>query len=240
MTIRKALAGLFLSSFLTGCGAEPIAPDGSTAAAEGSLDGLYVGLSLRPFGTAPAQMPNPDYVGFFPDGAFVWWLPQEGLDGFDRARSMEQHPTFWGTYQVQGGEVHLRFNSGASLVASRGDRGGLTIPSRATLFPVAKLDGCRLSGTYVRADGDAFFRFSPITFWPNGTFVDGGAMGQVGLSAPGGQFVTVAPGQGTYQVANNTLTLAYTDGRVLRVAIFAAGDPTESIHLNRYLLARQR
>lgn len=200
------------------------------------LDGLYVGLV-----TGPQLMPGSsreDYRVFFPDGTWLWRLPQEGLENFDAARYRREFPSFWGTYRVSGAQVILRLDEGSSeTIAQRDRNGGLNIPGRAVLFPVAKLTGQRFAGEYAREAG----AFPPIVFRADGTFEDRGALSAVGLAGPDMMFMNVPPGRGEYRIADNTLTLRYADGRVLRVVVFVpergfSGQTPRAIVLNSYSL----
>lgn len=217
---------------------QPPGPDmPEPAGGPGVLQGLYVGLRLGP---ALAGTSREDYMTFFPDGTWMWRLPQEGLDGLDRARAQREFPNFWGTYRVVGDRVLLRLNTGTGeMVARRDASGRLEIPNQSALFPVARLNGLRLEGVYARERGN----FPAIAFAADGTFEDMGAMGAVGLAAPDMMSLDVPPGRGTYGIANNTLTLAYADGRRLRVGMFVPDPAFETgqppaIVLNRYSLDR--
>ncbi len=199
------------------------------------LDGLYVGLSLRP-GFSYVPIGTMDAVVFFPDGSFVWWFPQEGLDGFDRNRSILEHPNFWGTYRVEADRIVLRYSQGSGdIVAQKLNGGQLSIPNLAVLTPVSKLNGHKLKGTYTRVRNDPFFPSHCIIFSPDGNFEDAGAINDLGLSFPNNIFLEIHPGMGTYRISNNTLTLSYANGGTLRVCIFILDIASPDIFIYRSL-----
>lgn len=208
-----------------------------------ALDGLYVSLT-----TSVAAGSDVDYLVFFPDGLVIWRLPQEGLDGFNRAASMKQSPNFWGTYNVNGNKLELRFPTGQRIL-TKDNEGRLMVVNEtgySPYIPMSKMDGVKLDGAYARERG-----FPAIAFAPDSTFRDDGAMNAVGLSPvlPDGtidysSFRQVPPGKGTYRIANNTLTLTYSSGNVVKISICATSQALAqkrppTIILNTYGLSLQ-
>jgi hypothetical protein len=158
-----------------------------------------------------------EYITFLPSGFVYWSLPPEGLLHFDAALTARTDPDDWGTYTVKNGEIHvLRGPSKKLYVITRsGDR--LNNPpslGKGTFRPVPNADGLKLEGNYRRSESEP-----TITFTADGHFRDGGIFRYFGtLVSPDGSFYQDdgVPGSGTYTIAQNTLELRYSDGRVKR------------------------
>lgn len=217
----------------------------AAAAAQGSgarLDGVY--LSWRT--TTPVGLPEQSYLTFSPDGRVYEDDPDEGLaPPTDWARTCRT--TRCGTYRVAGGEVAIRWSSGAEQRYEM-EAGGVLKPrgSARRLRPLARLDGLRLEGVYVRhaAAGDVVVG---ITFSRGGEFREYNLLPHTNWVMRGDpaqrQRVVVGEGWGRYTIRRNTLELRYSNGLVARLMIFvppgapAQGDPP-TIYINRTSLTR--
>ena len=113
-------------------------------------------------------------------------------------------------------------------------------------------DGLRLEGTFLREGYKTFPRESRIpadsvTFTPDGRFVDKGLMDAAGVMWPDASgrhinFDDGVPGTGTYRIANYTLELRYSDGRVKPVFFYLEPRTPKSsvreIYVNTYKFVR--
>ena len=218
--------------------------------AEG-LDGVFVGYRTAmmpdPYGRARVD-PRKDHFVLFPDGGVYWKLPQDGPDGLDLRREVQQRPELVGAYQLHGDSIVVRWATGQTAVAMREGNGFRF--DRDAYVAVPKSSGLRLEGAYSRQDGTAPQRV--IQFRSDGVFQDSGVLGVVGLlymiPVGGGyarpEYEVGQPGWGRYEIRNNTLYLAYVDGRVKRVAFYVLSNSgydssPAMIFLNSYALSRR-
>ena len=192
------------------------------------LSGIYVGTRNFSSSINSVQL---DYVTFLPDGHVYWTLPAEGLLYFDDKIAKETHPDDWGTYNVSGREIHVSLANDLQYVfLKEGDQLKLQPHSGSssvrTYTALATADGLKLQGSYRRSSSDA-----AISFAVDGRFQDGGFARNFGTIAKpnGGTYQDDGrPGTGTYHIAQNTLELRYSDGRVKRFAFTALPDQLRS------------
>lgn len=192
------------------------------------LSGIYVGT--RNF-TSSINSVQLDYVTFLPDGHVYWTLPAEGLLYFDDKVAKQTHPDDWGTYNVIGREIHVSVANNLRYVFLN-EGGQLKLQPHSgsssvrTYSPLSTADGLKLQGTYRRSSSDAGLSFSV-----DGRFQDGGFARNFGtIAKPNGDTYQDdgRPGTGTYQIAQNTLELRYSDGRVKRFAFTALPEQLRS------------
>ena len=192
------------------------------------LSGIYVGTRNFSSSISSVQL---DYVTFLPDGHVYWTLPAEGLLYFDDKIAKETHPDDWGTYNVVGREIHVSVAKNLQYVfLKEGEQLKLQPHSGSsavrTYTALSTADGLKLQGTYRRSSSDA-----AISFWLDGRFQDGGFAGNFGtIAKPNGDTYEDdgRPGTGTYRLAQNTLELRYSDGRVKRFAFTALPEQLRS------------
>ena len=181
------------------------------------------------------------FVTFFSDGRFFEGQPDYGLLGFDIDREIQREPPGWGTYEFsanrgraiffrQPGEEGPPTMWGLLLRADRGvvvigdTRSEYTSESGILYTLLDRCDGLRLEGTFLRSDFRTFDPWVPgipseaVTFTRDGRFVDRGFVDATGVlwRTPDGGFAEddKVPGTGIYRIANYTLELRYSDGRV--------------------------
>ncbi|HLW54418.1 MAG TPA: hypothetical protein VKW06_16400 [Candidatus Angelobacter sp.] len=202
----------------------------------GGLKGLYTSFSTSEghpeLGTFRVRG-SITYLAFFPDGNVIRFLPKEGLENFDLRSAVRSSRESCGRYQLNGNRLSITW--GDNSVAS-GVRDGAKLQIGDGSFeyePTAHSDGLNLSGIY-RPDG-ADWRVR-LAFLQDGRFVDDGALSAVDIPS--------APGLGnSYRINDNTLTLSYSDGRIVKVSFFISGDEEGSphpstVHVNGHALLR--
>ena len=117
----------------------------------------------------------------------------------------------------------------------------------ATYFRIPTSTGLRFSGRYIKegqSDGPATVS---ITFRADGSFEDNGVVHMILPDEIGVGYRDISevlgPGSGTYEIANNTLTLAYGDGRrkpilfILTPELAAKKDP-DAIYMGKVWFKR--
>jgi len=203
-------------------------PEAKQVTGSKGLSGIYVGTRNFSSSINSVQL---DYVTFLPDGNVYWTLPAEGLLYFDDKIAKETHPDDWGTYNVSGREIHVSLANDLQYVfLKEGDQLKLQPHSGSssvrTYTALATADGLKLQGSYRRSSSDA-----AISFSVDGRFQDGGFARNFGtIAKPSGDTYQDdgRPGTGTYHIAQNTLELRYSDGRVKRFAFTALPDQLRS------------
>jgi hypothetical protein len=200
----------------------------------GGLKGLYTSFSTSEghaeLGTFRVRG-SVTYLAFFPDGNVIRFLPKEGLENFDFRSAVRRSRESCGRYQLNGNRISIRWGDNS---VTPGVRNGakLQIGDGAFAYePTAHSDGLTLGGGY-RLDGAADWR-AGLAFTQDGRFADQGAMSAADIPSP--------PGSGSYRINDNTLTLSYSDGRVVKVSFFISGDEEGShhpstIHVNGHAL----
>lgn len=197
----------------------------NSQAGAGGLSGIYRMLrprSLNINSTVSESGYYIEYITFLPDGHLYWTLPPEGLLYFDNAVAQKAYPDDWGSYDFKNGEIHvLRGPEKTKYVITRnGDR--LNNPpelGKGSFRQIPPLDGLKLEGNYRRHETEP-----TIIFTKDGQFTDGGIFRFFGtLARPDGSTYMDdgIGGSGTYLIAQNTLELRYSDGRVKRHVFIA-------------------
>ena len=200
-----------------------------TAANAGGMQGLYVGYKMRGLAGLKTHF---EYLVFFPDGNLIRFLPEPGLDNFDFRNALKTSRDYCGRYRVNGNQIKITWADNSTENAVRN---GTALKIQGdSYFPVPKFDGQTLNGTY-HQEGAGGAPYS-IRFTAAGQFTDSGILNL--LLDPGKKH---APGQGTYRIGNNTITLSYADGRRVPLSFFIfgnkAGEPAANrIHINTYPL----
>ena len=112
-----------------------------------------------------------------------------------------------------------------------------------------RCNGLRLIGTFRRGDYQTTYAARQgITFKSDGTFADEGVFKAAGVMVrnPAGNFDfdDGAPGSGTYRVANYSLELTYSNGRVKRTSFLLdpemSKDDVSEFILNTWKFRRVR
>jgi hypothetical protein len=172
------------------------------------------------------------YLAFFPDGNVIRYLPKEGLENFDFRAAVRSSRESCGRYQLYGNRISIVWGDNSTVSGMR-DGAKLRIGDDPFDYePAANSDGLTLSAVY-RVDGaDPRAR---VTFLADGRFADDGAISAVDTRA--------SRGTGFYQIKNNTLSLSYSSGRIVKISFFVSADeqPTHEprmIHLNGRVLLK--
>jgi hypothetical protein len=194
---------------------------------------LYGGLNAS--GYIPAST-GERWLILFPDGVFGWHYPEQGFEGFQREAAMQKNPTGWGQYRIDGNRIALHYRTGEVVEGGFDANGTLKIHNVAWLAPWPALDGIRLEGTYARPGSP------PVVFDRNGTFTNYGAFTSIIDLDAYGQIVNqeIPQGVGQYRIAQNTLTLAFPTGGVVRMAIFTHQSHTGVAHPDAIMLRGYR
>lgn len=203
-------------------------PSPKTGAA-GGLQGLYIGYKMRGLIGLKTHF---EYLVFFPDGNLVRYLPEHGLDNFDFRAALRESRDYCGRYRISGNQIAITWADNNTEIAAR-DGTALKIGGDS-YFPVPRSDGLKLNGTYHQEGTDVTPYF--IRFTADGRFNENGILNLLAYSDN-----QQAPGNGTYRIGNNTITLNYADGRKVPLSFYifgenAAGPVPNRIHINTYPL----
>lgn len=211
--------------------ARPLPP--AASGARTGVEGLYVGATrnaVAPGPGSPVQSgitwtPGRDWIAFFPGGRVYHALPPQGLrPAFDWDRACARTPTWCTPYEVRGGRVRAWWPTGEEKVFTLRSDGTLWTGDRLNFVRVPPLNGYRLEGTYHVPWKD----YTPVSirFTRDGAFEEQNLLAGVSwesfdLTPAQLQAVRgVTRGSGRYAIAENTLTLRYTDGRVVEVNFY--------------------
>ena len=156
----------------------------------------------------------------FADGSWLETAPNRGLNGYDLAAEHQKHASNFGAWQRSNGVLSLRASNRVETLFPQSDGSYLrqdATAREATYFRVPTSTGQRINGRYIKdgqSDGPATVS---ITFRADGTFEDRGVVHMLLPDEIGVRYSDISqvlgPGAGTYEIANNTLTLSYSDGR---------------------------
>jgi hypothetical protein len=224
---QNAFQDFELSLTLTSQGSSHTKPN--RAGTSGGLKGLYTGFKLSQGDVALGTFKvrgSITYLAFFPDGNVIRTLPKEGLENFDLRAAVRDSRESCGRYRLDGNRISITWGDNSTVTGVR-DGAKLQIADEPFEYePAADSDGLTLGAVY-RPEG-ANLR-ARIAFIPGGRFADDGALNAVDVPA--------SPGTGLYQIKDNTLTLSYSNGRIVKVSFFISADEVRSgqpatIHVN--------
>lgn len=240
-TLQEVLGHVLDSiGFAKGAGDPRVAQAGKPvplAKTTGKLNGIYRGIGVMHHElSATGAAISWRYVAFFPDGRFMEGLPDQGMDHFDEDAEIRRSPVGWGSYQTSGGpDGHGRI---VFLITDPEIEKEPTVwdlkeyPDHLqvngdTYHLLERCDGLKLEGTFRREDYKTVSAGAQqgITFTPDGRFQDEGVFKAAGVMVRnpvgnGEDFDDGAPGVGAYRIANYTLELKYSNGRVKRTNVF--------------------
>jgi hypothetical protein len=208
-------------------------PSARDVGKSGGLKGLYTSFSTSEghaeLGTFRVRG-SVTYLAFFADGNVIRFLPREGLENFDFRSAVRSSRESCGRYQLNGNRISITW--GDNSVTSGARNGAkLQIGDGAFAYePTAHSDGLTLGGVYSPDGADGRVN---LAFTQDGRFADGGSLSAVDIPSP--------PGSGSYRIHDNTLTLSYSDGRIVKVSFFISGDEEgnhrpSTIHVNGHAL----
>lgn len=220
------------------------APMAGLARSKGKFSGIYRAVGQTGDSLSPQRRIEYKYVVFFPDGRFKESIADQGLYKFDEDIEIRINPVGWGTYEMRGNagrivfppgeysknEIVWTFKEYPDRLVIRGDEYHL-------------LDRCndlRLQGTFRRSDYQTTYSARQgITFTSDGKFVDEGAFKAAGVmvrnAAGNSDFDDGAPGRGAYHIADYTLELTYSNGRVKRTS-FLIEPGTDKTNVREFYL----
>jgi len=177
------------------------------------------GLSASPTGGS-------DYGGgtyvycVFAGGSWTSTAPNRGLNGYDLAAEQGKHSADFGTWQRTDGVLALRTPYKVEHLYPQSDGSYLRKDKEAreaTYFKIPTSTGRRFAGRYIKQGQSDGPQTASITFRADGTFQDNGVVHMVLPDETGVTYRDISevlgPGAGKYEIANNTLTLSYSDGR---------------------------
>ena len=214
----------------------------------GKFSGIY-----RAVGATEAHTIGWRYVAFFPDGRFVEGFPPAVMDQLDEDAEIARNPVGWGTYRMAGewGEITFAMTDPSDkepLVWKIKEYEDRLLVDGDAYYRLEPCNGLKLKGTFRRGD----YQTAPtaaqgITFTPDGRFVDEGVFQAAGVlvrnpSGTGEDFDDGVPGRGTYRIANYTIELRYSDGRIKRTSLFrdpgASQTDVREFYLNTWRFVR--
>ncbi len=189
------------------------------------LSGVWMG-NYVPFGQ---YSPQQRYLIMYEDGTFYHDIPWEGLAEFDRAKSQkdEHQMDAWGKYTFNGKTGTWKYDRTTTAPATEmkiNAAGNLEI-GMDTYYRINSVDGLHLNGawtTYADPKDPDLKKggVQPIIrFTSDGRFKDEGINTKVfDFLFYGKGENEIAPGEGSYDIKDFTLTLKYDDGRVHKAA----------------------
>ena len=220
-------------------------PNPTGGGISGGLKGLYTSYRLSAGDAALGTFrlsAGIVYLAFFPDGNVIRYLPKEGLENFDLRSAVRTSRESCGRYKIDGDQITIAWADNSTYTGVRDGTKLLMHDNVSQGFngnydslgyeAAANSDGLTLGAAYHPDRADPRAR---IAFAPNGSFAENGALSAVNMSA--------SPGTGSYRIKDNTLTLSYGDGRVIKLSFFVSASEERSqqpsmIHLNGFALPK--
>jgi hypothetical protein len=203
------------------------APAAALSRGKGKFDGIYRAVGQTGDSLSPQRGIGYKYVAFFADGRFLEKLPDQGLEKFNEDVEIRINPIGWGTYEINGDAGKIVFPPDAysrnSIVWTFKEYSDHLKLRGDDYYLLDRCNGLRLAGTFRRGDYQTTYAARQgITFKADGSFVDEGVFKAAGVmvrnAAGNYDFDDGAPGSGTYRIANYSLELTYSNGRVKRTS----------------------
>jgi hypothetical protein len=196
--------------------------------------GIFVGLSLMT-GQAVCLL-------FLDGGRVTRFIPTGGLENFNWARHVENHPGDAGTWEMDGDLLSIAWGDGGV------HRGLLTIDaigiefygkrySRPITVKPSALVGRweSVSGTAV-GGGEGVNQLSTLIVEPDGHYRWAGAVGGV---VDGQAAATGSSSSGTLVISGQTITFKADDGSIVpRTFLPMAGEPLEALSIDTDMFTR--
>ena len=206
----------FLFSLQFTDGPEPLLQPGTTDG--GGIMGVWQGISMQ--ASASSGFRYNVYTPVFLSNGQAYFGPKfyyEGLNDADTRVLAELYRRDWGTYTFSNGRGVLKMPYGNIPLRMEGNK--LIITANNTdhrFYNLPSVDGAKFNGTYVMAE--AYGKIPAISFTADGRFIDNGAVRVLcheynDCINPG-----FAPGSGTFEVKDYTITFNYSDGRKINIA----------------------
>ena len=210
-------------------GSDPASGAATQAGPTGAPDGpppKYELLLTFASGLSASPTGGSDYGGgtyvycVFAEGSWLSTAPNRGLGGFDLAAEQRTRSDDFGTWQRNGGVLTLRTKYRFETLYPQADGNYLRRDKEAregTYYRVPPSTGLRFAGRYIKdgqSDGPSTVS---ITFRADGTFEDRGVVAMILPAEVGVSYhridEVIGPGSGTYEIADNTMVLSYSDRR---------------------------
>lgn len=223
-------------------------PGGGAPKADGRIAGVWMGFRTH----YPDLEPRPRWYVFFEDGQVFVDLPNEGLAGFDRARSQANaaQRDRWGSYTVSGGSGAVRLPDSRNPETLKLQANGNLQIGTEVFHRCRSVDGLRLQGSwtsFANPQDPALGSLQPgrvpiFTFGRDGRFRDEGVFATLLWSGDGS---TDGAGVGNYEIRDFSIRFRFDDGRTKQVAFSAllGNDPNASadtLFLGRARFNRRR
>ena len=187
------------------------------------------------------------YVIFFNNGQVYYGsrFPINGLYELDTYADKERVSRYWGTYVFRDGKGTVTMPYGTFPFRIENEKLLLKpISEEHNYIRITDVDNVRLNGTWMINDENDLP--ATITFSPDGTFNDKGALRVLDHSLY--QYYSIADGGGSgkYFIRDHSLLFNYNDGRVLMIAFpgreFTAGNQSPEkliLSFNEDILIKQ-
>lgn len=164
------------------------------------------------------------YAIFFSNGQVFYGnpFPVQGLYDLDTYAEKERSKRNWGTYSFQNGKGTVSMPYGNFPI--RIEAGKLVmspIREEHNFIRMAVIDDIKLSGTWMIEDKTG--KIVTITFKPDGSFTDNGALRVLDHTLYDYYSVADGGGAGKYLIKDHTIIFMYSDGRILPVAFPGMG-----------------
>ena len=188
----------------------------------GGVKGVWQGISMQTSASSGLRY-NVYTPVFLPNGQAYFGpkFPSEGLNGLDTRIPAELYRRDWGTYAFNNGIGVLKMPYGD--IPLRMDGKTLIITANNTahrFYQLPSVDGAKFNGTYVMTE--AYGKIPAISFTADGKFNDNGVIRVLYHEFNECINPALAPGSGTYEVKDYTITFNYTDGRKINIAFLGA------------------
>lgn len=185
---------------------------------------LWMALAFKPGvingGANPYGKAKPDFYAVFNNSDYYPHYPTDGMASLSNTNKMNDS---WGKFLTNGNKATIQSKYENESLVKVSSTQYKKENSVFTFYKCASVDGLKLSGiwaynkdwasnTYCKEKGVC----GAIVFDKEGNFLDKGIF--VSDFSQPNQYPKDAPGEGTYSINNFTLTLKYTDGRVITKA----------------------
>ncbi len=200
-------------------------PSSEATSNKDNLVGVWMGLVNR-WATTGYYTSQFDYMVMFDDGTCFNQMPLEGLANFDRDKSRSDDKELWGTYTYNGSSGVVKIEEYVPDDLVMDEEGKLKIGADP-YYQCRSVDGLGLEGTwslFADPNDQKEFQKEAISFTLDGKFDDKGIFSTNSFYLPEQlenydvPEENIAPGQGTYEITDFTLTLRYDDGRVRKAS----------------------
>jgi hypothetical protein len=155
------------------------------------------------------------FAVFYPDGEVLGGLPETGLAGFDR-RTWDLDParnSLVGSYTFDGTRVVIVWRNNPALPVSYGvDEHAPDVSGYDRYVPTCQCDGIKFAGSYtieINLGGNPTTTYDPLTFYPDGTFIDPYGGLDYTLNS---HYDRPVAGRGTYVVQDHTILFTFWNG----------------------------